>query len=49
MRPEVAQTIVQLDIPFDEVTTQNTLAQGIEYALKLQGRKIVDLSGNGVT
>ena len=48
MRPEVAQTIVHLDIPFDEVTTKNTLAQGIDYALRLQGKKIVDCSNNGV-
>ena len=43
MRPEVAQTIAQLDIPFDQVITKNNLAQGIEYALQLQGRKIVEI------
>lgn len=42
MRPEVAQTIVQLNIEFDQVNTKNTLTQGIEYALELLGKKIVD-------
>jgi len=48
MRPEVAQTIVQLDIAFDEITTKISLAQGINYALQLQGKKIVDVLTNGV-
>lgn len=48
MRPEVAQTIVQLDIEFEEVETRNTLAQGIEYALRLLGKRIVDIPVNGV-
>lgn len=48
MRPEVAQTIAQLDIPFDIVETKTNLAHGIEYALQLQGRKIVDIRGNEV-
>jgi rsbT co-antagonist protein RsbR len=48
MRPEVAQTIVQLDIDFEEVETRNTLAQGIEYALQLQGKRIVDVPINRV-
>ena len=48
MRPEVAQTIVQLDISFDYVDTKSTLAQGIEYALQLQGKKIVDTYGSEV-
>ncbi len=48
MRPEVAQTIVQLNIAFDEVVTRNTLAQGIEYALNLQKKKIVSAPVDGV-
>ena len=43
MRPEVAQTVAQLDISFEQVVTKNNLAQGIEYALSLQGKKIVDV------
>lgn len=48
MRPEVAQTIVQLDIPFYNIDTKNNLAQGIEYALQIQGRKIVDVIASEV-
>ena len=48
MRPDVAQTIVQLDIAFDNIDTKNNLAQGIEYALQLQGRKIIEVNGSEV-
>lgn len=49
MRPEVAQTIVQLDISFENMDTRNTLAQGIQYALHLQGKRIVDIAADEVS
>jgi len=48
MRPEVAQTIVQLDVPFDKIETKSNLAQGIEFALKMQGRRIVQVPAEEV-
>ena len=47
MRPEVAQTIVQLNLTF-AVDTKPSLAQGIEYALQLQGKKIVHAADSEV-
>lgn len=40
IQPELAQTLVSLDIPLAQITTLQTLQRGIEYALaKLRGRK----------
>lgn len=43
IRPEIAQTIVNLGINLNEVVTKNTLKKGIEAALELTSRKIVDV------
>ncbi|CAG9623376.1 RsbT co-antagonist protein RsbRA [Sutcliffiella rhizosphaerae] len=42
IRPEIAQTIVNLGINLDQVITKNSLAKGIETALELTNRKIVN-------
>ncbi|WP_110926395.1 STAS domain-containing protein [Bacillus massiliglaciei] len=41
IRPEIAQTIVNLGINLNEVITKNTLKKGIEAALELTDRNIV--------
>lgn len=43
IRPEIAQTIVSLGIDLSQLTTKNTLQKGIEYALELTNRKIVNV------
>ena len=43
IRPEIAQTIVNLGINLNEVITKNTLKKGIEFALELTSRKIVEV------
>ncbi|MCM3676776.1 MULTISPECIES: RsbT co-antagonist protein RsbRA [Peribacillus] len=45
IRPEIAQTIVNLGINLNEVITKNTLKKGIEVALELTSRKIVKVEG----
>ncbi|GAA0321995.1 RsbT co-antagonist protein RsbRA [Bacillus carboniphilus] len=45
IRPEIAQTIVNLGIDLEHITTKNTLQKGIESALELTSRKIVKLEG----
>lgn len=43
IRPEIAQTIVNLGIDLNQFPTQSTLLKGIETALKLRSRKIVNI------
>lgn len=43
IRPEIAQTIVNLGINLNQFTTKNTLKKGIEDALEMTNRKIVQL------
>ncbi|MDA1477785.1 STAS domain-containing protein [Bacillus changyiensis] len=43
IRPEIAQTIVNLGIDLTQVVTKNTLQRGIETALEMTNRKIVSL------
>jgi len=43
IRPEIAQTIVNLHIDLSQIITKNSLQAGIEYALQLTNRKIVTL------
>ncbi|MGE7768263.1 RsbT co-antagonist protein RsbRA [Peribacillus sp. NPDC096540] len=45
IRPEIAQTIVNLGINLNEVITKNTLEKGIEVALELTSRMIVKVEG----
>lgn len=45
IRPEIAQTIVNLGIDLNQFTTKNTLKKGIEAALALTSRKIVNVEG----
>lgn len=45
IRPEIAQTIVNLGIDLDKITTKNTLLKGIEAALEMTNRKIVETEG----
>jgi len=45
IRPEIAQTIVSLGIDLTQFTTKNTLQKGIETALELTNRKIVNVEG----
>lgn len=52
IRPEIAQTIVNLGINLNQITTKNTLKKGMEAALELVKKKIVqvgDLSENSNT
>lgn len=44
IRPEIAQTIVNLGIDLKQFPTQSTLLKGIKSALKLRNRQIVDIS-----
>lgn len=41
IRPEIAQTIVNLGINLDEIITKNTLKKGVEAALEIINRKII--------
>ncbi|PLR77293.1 RsbR protein [Bacillus sp. V3-13] len=45
IRPEIAQTIVNLGIELNQFTTKNTLKKGIEAALAITNRKIVNVEG----
>lgn len=44
--PEIAQTMVQLDIDMSTIVTRSNLQAGIEYALTLQGQAIQALDPN---
>lgn len=46
IRPEIAQTIVNLGIDLSQVITKNTLQKGIQTALEMTDRKIVSLGNN---
>lgn len=41
IRPEIAQTIVNLGINLDQIITKNSLKKGIETALEMTNRQIV--------
>ncbi|OCA80954.1 RsbT co-antagonist protein RsbRA [Pseudobacillus wudalianchiensis] len=43
IRPEIAQTIVTLGINLDQVITTSTLKKGIEEALEMTERKIIEV------
>jgi rsbT co-antagonist protein RsbR len=43
IRPEIAQTIVNLGINLNEVITKNSLKKGVEAALELTSRKIIEV------
>lgn len=43
IRPEIAQTIVALGINLNEFTTTSTLQRGMQEALKLTNRKVVEV------
>ncbi|AKL85599.1 STAS domain-containing protein [Bacillus atrophaeus] len=43
IRPEIAQTIVNLGIDLSQIITKNTLQKGIQTALEMTNRKIVSL------
>jgi rsbT co-antagonist protein RsbR len=45
IRPEIAQTIVNLGIDLNQFTTKNTLKKGVEAALELTNRKIIKVEG----
>ena len=45
IRPEIAQTIVNLGIDLNQFTTKNNLKKGIEAALELTNKKIVTMEG----
>ncbi|MDZ5713150.1 STAS domain-containing protein [Jeotgalibacillus haloalkalitolerans] len=45
IRPEIAQTIVNLGIDLDRFITTSTMKKGVELALEMTGRKIVELEG----
>jgi rsbT co-antagonist protein RsbR len=47
IRPEIAQTIVNLGIDLNQFITKNTLKKGIETALEMTNRKIVSLGVEG--
>lgn len=42
IRPEIAQTIVNLGINLNQITTKNTLKKGIESALEIMNKKIIN-------
>ncbi|HEY4553574.1 MAG TPA: RsbT co-antagonist protein RsbRA [Bacillaceae bacterium] len=46
IRPEIAQTIVNLGIDLTEIQTTSTLRKGIEKALGITNRKIVTMEGS---
>ncbi|MBU8880527.1 STAS domain-containing protein [Bacillus sp. FJAT-29790] len=43
IRPEIAQTIVNLGINLNQVITKNSLQKGIEAALEMTNRKIISM------
>lgn len=43
IRPEIAQTIVNLGIDLSHIITKNSLRKGIEAALRITDRRIIDL------
>jgi rsbT co-antagonist protein RsbR len=45
IRPEIAQTIVNLGIDLNQFSTNSTLRKGIEKALEMTNRKIVSAEG----
>ncbi|EHL2601011.1 RsbR protein, partial [Listeria monocytogenes] len=45
IRPEIAQTIVNLGIELDQIITTNTMKKGMERALALTNREIVEKEG----
>lgn len=45
IRPEIAQTIVNLGINLNQIITKNTLKKGIESALEIMNKKIVSMGG----
>ncbi|MGD6968478.1 RsbT co-antagonist protein RsbRA [Rossellomorea vietnamensis] len=45
IRPEIAQTIVNLGIDLNQFSTNSTLRKGIEKALEMTNRKIVSTEG----
>ncbi len=45
IRPEIAQTIVNLGIDLNQFITKSTMQKGVEAALELTGRKIVGTEG----
>lgn len=45
IRPEIAQTIVNLGIDLDQIITTNTMKKGIERALALTHKKIITKEG----
>lgn len=45
IRPEIAQTIVNLGINLNQLITKSTLKKGIEAALEMTNRKIVKMEG----
>ncbi|MGG0717830.1 RsbT co-antagonist protein RsbRA [Robertmurraya massiliosenegalensis] len=46
IRPEIAQTIVNLGIDLTQITTKNTLKKGMESALELVNKKIIQVGEN---
>lgn len=47
IRPEIAQTIVNLGINLERFPTKSSLKKGFEAALELTGRRIIDMDGSG--
>ncbi|WEG12527.1 STAS domain-containing protein [Pullulanibacillus sp. KACC 23026] len=47
IRPEIAQTIVNLGIDLKDFPTRSSLQKGVETALKLTKRKIIHTNGEG--
>lgn len=45
IRPEIAQTIVNLGINLNQITTKNTLKKGMEAALEMMNKKIITGGG----
>ena len=43
IRPEIAQTIVNLGINLDQIITKNSLKKGMEAALEMTNRTIVNV------
>lgn len=46
IRPEIAQTIVNLGIDLNQITTKNTLKKGMESALEQVNKKIIRVGEN---
>lgn len=46
IRPEIAQTIVDLGIDLKHITTTSTLQKGMQQALKLTNREILTMEGS---